>query len=80
MHVQVQKWGNSLALRIPKTYAKETNVRQGSAVELTLVEGKLVVTPIEKSSYKLKNLMAHVHKDNIHGEQDFGPKVGSEIW
>jgi len=46
MHTQVQKWGNSLAIRIPKSFAKETNIDKGSFVDLSLSDGKIIATPI----------------------------------
>ena len=80
MKIQVQKWGNSLALRIPKTYAQEAKVKEGSAVDLSCVEGKLVLTPLTRSSYNLKNLLAGVTKENVHHEHDFGQAMGREVW
>lgn len=80
MRVQVQKWGNSLALRIPKPFAKEAEVRQGTVVDLSLAEGKLVATPVRRGKFTLKRLLAEVRKDNIHGEVDFGSAVGRESW
>ena len=80
MKTRVQKWGNSLALRIPAAFAKNFNVTKGSAVELSLEDGKLVITLVEKPAYTLKQLLAGVSKKNLHGEVDMGPSVGKEIW
>ena len=80
MRIQIQKWGNSLAFRLPKVFAREVNVRQGSAVELSFAGGKLILTPVSKSSYILKNLLAHVNKRNIHREENFGHSIGQETW
>jgi len=48
MRIRVQKWGNSLALRIPKPFAEEAQVKQGTAVDLSLADGKLVATPVSR--------------------------------
>lgn len=80
MRVRVQKWGNSLALRIPKSLAIETALDPGAEVDLTLEEGRLVVTPRRAPVYKLSELLAHVTRDNLHHEVDTGPSVGSEAW
>lgn len=80
MVASVQKWGNSLAFRIPRSFAQEVNVRQGSKVNLSLMEGRLIVTPVLRPSCKLKDLLKGINKHNIHHEQDFGQKMGSEIW
>lgn len=80
MRARVQRWGNSLALRIPKAFATETALDSGSAVELTLEEGRLVVTPLAPASYKLEDLLAHVTPENLHAEVDTGSSVGDEVW
>jgi antitoxin MazE len=80
MRVQIQKWGNSLALRIPKPFAEEAAVREGTSVDLSIVEGKLVAVPDVKSRYTLKQLLSKVTKDNLHKEVSFGRAVGREGW
>jgi len=80
MRVRVEKWGNSLALRIPKPFAEEVRVKQGTMIDLSLADGKLVVTPVSREKWTLTRLLARVTKKNIHGEADFGPAVGREAW
>ena len=80
MKVQVQKWGNSLAIRIPKSFAVETEIDNGSYVDLSLSEGKLVATPIKKDEYTLSELMNSVSELNLHGEVDSGEPAGREVW
>lgn len=70
MKVQVQKWGRSLALRIPKSFAVEFSIEPGTLVELSVVEGKLLVAPVTDKKYTLKELLDGVTKRNIHGEID----------
>ena len=79
MHVQIQKWGNSLAIRIPKSFAKEVHINQGSYVDLKTSEGKIIAEPIE-FEYSLEELLSHVSKENIHKEIDIGEPVGREIF
>lgn len=80
MKVQVQKWGNSLALRIPKSFAVESKIGQGSTVEVSLERGKIVVTPVLGPELTLEDLLSKVNKRNLHGEIEFGGPVGSEAW
>lgn len=80
MHVRVQKWGNSLAVRIPKPLAEDAEVREGTLLNLAVSEGKVVATPVHKKKYSLKQLLAKVNRKNLHEEIDFGPSVGREIW
>jgi antitoxin MazE len=80
MRAQVQKWGNSLALRIPKAFAEETQVKRGSIVELTVEEGRLVVVPKRRKPVTLKRLLSGVTRQNVHGETDSGAPIGREVW
>jgi antitoxin MazE len=80
MRAQVQKWGNSLALRIPRSFAVESAIEQGTEVDLSLEEGRLVITPVEEPTYTLDALMAGVTPDNLHDEVDTGPPAGKEAW
>jgi antitoxin MazE len=80
MQSKVQKWGNSLALRIPKSFASEIGLADETPVEISLIEGKLVIAPLQVPTYSLKNLLAGVTPDNLHGEQDTGTSIGNEAW
>jgi len=80
MESRIRKWGNSLGLRIPKSLAEQTGVREGSAVNLTVEEDRLVVTPVRVEAYGLKDLLDKVTDDNLHDEVDFGDPQGKEVW
>ena len=80
MKTRVQKWGNSLALRIPKSFATEVGLQTDSSVDVSLVKGKLVIAPIVKRKLTLKALLAQVTDNNLHHEVDTGSAVGSEAW
>jgi antitoxin MazE len=80
MKARVQKWGNSLSLRIPRSLATESNIEQGSVVDLAVVEGRLVAEPVSRAEYTLDQLLQGVTKKNIHREVDTDGPVGKEIW
>ena len=80
MKTKVQKWGNSLAVRIPRPFAEETGLENGSSIELSLEEGRLILTPLSETSYTLKKLLQGITPENVHGELDSGPPVGREVW
>ena len=80
MKARIQKWGNSLALRIPKSFAIETHLEQGTLVEVSLHDGKLLVTPLSPPAITLEDLLTHVTSQNLHHEVDMGPAVGGEVW
>ena len=80
MQTQIKKWGNSLALRIPKSFALNANLRQDELVDLTIDEERIVITPIGQKEYSLAELLDRVNESNLHGEFDTGAPVGKEIW
>jgi antitoxin MazE len=81
MLVKVQKWGNSLAVRIPKAFAGEINISENSSVNLTLIDGSINLKPTENNyEYKLDDLIEKVNESNLHGEYDSGKPEGNEIW
>ena len=80
MKVQIQKWGNSLALRIPKSFAVESKIEQGSTVEVSLEHGKIIIFPVTEPEYSLDELLSQVTAVNLHGEIETGESVGKEAW
>lgn len=80
MKTSIQKWGDSLALRIPKSFALKAGLREDCPVELSLVEGKLVVQAVSELPPTLDDLLRAVTDENLHGEWDTGPAVGKESW
>jgi antitoxin MazE len=80
MLTKVQKWGNSLALRIPKTIAVDARLENDSLVEISIVRGKIMIAPMPASRWTLDELLAGITKDNLHNEVDTGFAVGNEVW
>jgi len=80
MLTKVQKWGNSLALRIPKAFAVDAQLENDSLVEISIVKGKIIVTPVSAPIWTLDELLAGITKDNLHTEVDTGFSVGKEVW
>jgi len=79
MKVQIQKWGNSLALRIPKSFAVETHIEEGSTVDMTVSKNGILMKPA-RPQMTLEDLLAEITPDNLHSEVDFGKSVGNEVW
>jgi antitoxin MazE len=80
MESHVRKWGNSLALRIPKALAVEAGISEGSRVEIELEGEKLSVRAVPAEAYSLTDLLAGVTPENRHGEIETGGPVGREVW
>lgn len=75
----VQRWGNSLAVRIPNQFAKGLAIQNGSEIELELLEDELIMRPI-KNKPTLDNLLAHTKgKSNPHLDYDLGLPKGKEL-
>ncbi len=80
MKVSVQRWGNSLAVRIPKAIAVESDLAEGAVVDMKLAKGKVVMIPVRRQPPTLSELLEGITDENLHGEVDFGPPAGGEAW
>jgi antitoxin MazE len=80
MQTKVQKWGNSLALRIPRSFAAEAQVEEGSTVDVSVENGSLRVRPVRARRYALRELLKGVSQRNLHSEVETGEAVGREAW
>ena len=80
MNTTIQKWGNSLAVRIPRSVAEDSHLHQGSVVDIVLIGGKIVVKPQRQQQYTLAQLLKGVTPRNRHAEHDWGEQVGQEAW
>jgi antitoxin MazE len=80
MKTRIQKWGNSLALRIPKPFAEETHIVEDSTVDVSVRNGKLVVVAIVEPENTLEELVSRITPENCHRETDTGTPVGNEVW
>ncbi len=79
MQTIIQKWGNSLAVRIPKSFASETKINNGTEVDLLIKNNQLVISPIIKDKYSLDAFLSEITESNIHNEVDFGEPIGEEL-
>lgn len=79
MKATVQKWGNSLGLRIPKSFAQAARIADGSPVDLKMVGEKLVIQSL-RPAFGLEDLLSKVTAKNIHRVVGTGRAVGQEEW
>lgn len=80
MRARVQKWGNSLALRLPKSVADHTGLEQGTEVEISLEDGHFVVSAVAKAAYTLDELLSRVTPTNLHPVEEWDSPQGNEVW
>jgi len=78
MKTTAQKWGNSLAIRVPKRVAEEAGLREKDSVDIEVHEGTLVVRPHLRRVYQLEDLLKRITPSNVHDEVDLGGPVGRE--
>lgn len=79
MRLPVRRWGNSLAIRLPRGIALDVSLTEGSEVEVTVENGRVILTPT-RGPGSLASLLDQVTDANRHGEFDAGAPVGGELW
>ncbi len=78
MSLKIQKWGNSLGVRIPKAVIEKANLGENSEVEIESKNGTIVIFPAKKQ-YSLDSMLEQITKSNLHSEEDFKAE-GNEVW
>ncbi len=76
MDIQIKKWGNSLALRIPQKIAELSHIKENSMIELQVKEGTII---LKAKDLTLEDLLAQITPENLHKEIDFGLPEGREL-
>lgn len=77
--VKVQKWGNSLGVRLPAPFVQQLNITEGSDLDIILMENEMTLRPV-RTKPTLEELLAGITEQNKHGEIDFGRPEGNEYW
>ena len=80
MESRIQRWGNSLAVRIPKAFAQDVGLREDTSVEISVSGGDLVISPVKPRSFTLEQLLQGITDENLHEEVETGPVLGKEVW
>lgn len=80
MLTKVQKWGNSLALRIPRVYAKDARINKDSVVDVSLVDGQIIIKPVNASTWNIGDLIAGISGSNLHLRTELHKPLTDEDW
>ena len=80
MSTKVQKWGNSLAVRIPDSVVEDAGFVPGTEVTVKKIRNTVVITPIHRKRPTLEELVARITPQSLHEETDWGKPAGKEIW
>jgi mRNA interferase MazF len=80
MVTKVQKWGNSLGVRLPSKLAQDLEMTTGAEVDIQVVRGRIIITPVRPKRMKLADLLKDVRSENLHEEVSPGRPRGKEAW
>ena len=80
METTIRKWGNSLAVRVPRSIAQKLALKAGSAVAMRQEKRTIIIQVAPKTRKSIKELIAMISPENIHEEVDWGEPVGKEVW
>ncbi len=79
MKTKIQKWGNSLGVRLPRNITEEKSLKEGVGVLLDIKNDQIVIETVEEE-VSLNTLLSQVSPDNLHGETDWSDVRGNEVW
>ena len=80
MRTTAQKWGNSLAIRVPKSVAVQVGLKAQDDLDIEVQDGNVVLKPCLRRVYRLEDLVKRITPKNVHREIETGTPVGREIW
>ncbi len=80
MKTQLAKWGNSVAVRIPKALADAAKFRPGDTLEMAVEDPGTLRIRKQKGVPKLRYLVRAITPENLHGESEWGAPTGKELW
>jgi antitoxin MazE len=76
---KIVKWGNSMAVRLPQAVLRDAGLQEGDTLVFGAKNGAIVAKRVEKKP-TLKDLLAKISPENVHGEVDWGKPRGKEAW
>jgi antitoxin MazE len=79
LRTRISKWGNSLAVRLPKPFAEELGLGEGAEVDISVRGGQLILSAASRE-YVLEELVEGITGENRHMESDWGRPKGREVW
>ena len=80
MAVVIRKWGNSAAVRLPAAVLADAGVEIDQPVDVRVERGRIVIEPLRKKQFTLRELVDGITAENMHELTDTGPPVGKEVW
>jgi antitoxin MazE len=79
MKTKIQKWGNSLGVRLPKSITEQKSLRAGLGVSVVLKNDQIVIEPVAED-FSLESMLAEIDTNNLHSETEWSDARGNEVW
>ncbi|MEY3783885.1 MAG: hypothetical protein RLZZ230_207 [Candidatus Parcubacteria bacterium] len=79
MKTSIQKWGNSLAVRLPKNITEQKSIKEGSGVNVMIKDNQIVIELVQEE-VSLKSMLSNISAANLHGESKWSSAQGNEVW
>ena len=79
MKTKIQKWGNSLGVRLPKSITEQKSLRAGLGVSVVLKNDQIVIEPVAED-FSLESMLAEIDANNLHSETEWSDARGKEVW
>ena len=80
MTTNIQKWGNSQGLRIPKILLDSLKWEEGEQLEMILGDGEITLRPVKAKRKSIQELFSGYQSDYQPSEMDWGESEGNEVW
>jgi len=80
METKIQKWGNSLGVRLPKNITQNKSLKDGSRVLVSESDNKIIIESIVDETQSLSGMLKKITDNNIHKETEWGASKGNEVW
>ena len=80
METTIQKWGNSLAVRLPRSITQQCSLHVGDRVAVRGVGSGVSIRHIRQSDFTLEELVNKITPRNIHKKLEWGEPRGRELW
>lgn len=80
MITKITKWGNSLAIRLPNNYIKQTKFKENESIELIVKNGSIIIKPLEKNRISMDELISNMTElDILDQYTDWGNSGAEKI-
>lgn len=81
MSTVIQKWGNSLGVRIPSDLARKQRLTEGESVEVVETKRGVEIRVVKNDrDINLSSMVKRITSENLHEKEGWGGPRGHEVW